>query len=396
MAGATGRHFAFFLFPDFGHLLPTLEIARELRDRGHRVTYVVDEAYAGPVADVGARHVGYQAGRRAFADGSFEDTGDVGIKYLETCIETVLPLARTALANDPPDVLLYDYENFVVARTLAGEWDATSVQFSPYLASNDNFSLRGEMFKFNFDNELVQRTVDILQKFISDQGLDPGVIWSFAREYDERNLVVVFRDFQPSGETFDGRYVFVGPCFPGPEAGGWARPAGAERVALVSMGTETNDRPEVLRGCVDAFVGTDWHAVLTLGRGGPVDEWSTVAPNVEAHEWLSLPEVLTQVDAVICHGGMGTVMRALSAGTPVVAIPQTVEQQLNARQVAELGVGRVLDPATVTADEVRAALESLLADPTVPARLHSIGRSIEAAGGAVRAADTLQEWLPAR
>ena len=37
------RHYALLLFADFGHIAPTLGVARELIARGHRVTYVIDD-----------------------------------------------------------------------------------------------------------------------------------------------------------------------------------------------------------------------------------------------------------------------------------------------------------------------------------------------------------------
>lgn len=113
------RHYAMLLFGDFGHIAPTLGVTRELLARGHRVTYVVDETFAAAVEESGARAVTYASARGDFyraADPSPDRLAHDGYNLLLDTIRTVFPLARDALAADPPDVVLYDFET-VAAST---------------------------------------------------------------------------------------------------------------------------------------------------------------------------------------------------------------------------------------------------------------------------------------
>jgi UDP:flavonoid glycosyltransferase YjiC (YdhE family) len=57
----------------------------------------------------------------------------------------------------------------------------------------------------------------------------------------------------------------------------------------------------------------------------------------------------------------------------------------------ELGLGRRLDTYGHEPAELIGAIESLLADPHLPARLSGIARGLRAAPGTVRAADLIED-----
>ena len=50
-------------------------------------------------------------------------------------------------------------------------------------------------------------------------------------------------------------------------------------------------------------------------------------------------ELLPELDAVLCHGGMGTVTEALAHGVPLVVAPIRADQPAVARQVTQAGAG---------------------------------------------------------
>jgi UDP:flavonoid glycosyltransferase YjiC (YdhE family) len=87
-------------------------------------------------------------------------------------------------------------------------------------------------------------------------------------------------------------------------------------------------------------------------------------------------------------------MEAMQAGVPVVTVPQTVEQESNAVRVEQLGLGVRLDPAGLTPQALRAAVDRAATDPGIAAHVARLRRDIAEAGGAVRAADVV-EALPA-
>lgn len=53
--------------------------------------------------------------------------------------------------------------------------------------------------------------------------------------------------------------------------------------------------------------------------------------------------IMPKIDLMICHGGNGTVYQALSFGVPALCVPNNFEQEWNACQVEEMGLGVRLD-----------------------------------------------------
>ena len=71
--------------------------------------------------------------------------------------------------------------------------------------------------------------------------------------------------------------------------------------------------------------------------------------------------VLPHIAAVICHGGLSTVTATLTAGVPLVCIPQGRDQPWNAAPVVAAGVGRIV-ATDATSAAIAASVEGSLAD----------------------------------
>lgn len=81
-------------------------------------------------------------------------------------------------------------------------------------------------------------------------------------------------------------------------------------------------------------------------------------------------EVLPYADAVVCHGGSGTMLGATAAGCPTVIAPLFADQPDNARLVEAAGAGvAVFDPDALA---LRTAIEHVLSDPGMRAAAESI------------------------
>ncbi|MFJ3894674.1 macrolide family glycosyltransferase [Streptomyces sp. NPDC090083] len=389
----TTRHYALMLFADFGHIAPTLGVARELLARGHRVTYVVDERFASVVEECGARAVTYTSARGDFyraADPNPDRLARDGYDLLVDTVRTVYPAAMAALSADPPDVVLYDFETVAAGRVSARVLGAVPVQLCPSHAANETFSMRAQMW--DATHPLMAEGAKVLIDFMGEHGIGLDEMGRYGTEWDLHNLVFLPRAFQIQGDTFDDRFAFVGPTFSEPEPGLWTPPGDGRRVALISLGTESGDRGDFFRLCAEAFPAADWHVVMTLGRGSDPARLGSLPAHVEAHPWLPHPAVLPHADVFVCHAGMGSLMESLSYGTPVVALPSTHELELSARRLEECGVGRALPRAGLTAQRLAETVNGLLADPDGKEALGRMRDAIHAAGGATRGADLLETW----
>lgn len=60
------------------------------------------------------------------------------------------------------------------------------------------------------------------------------------------------------------------------------------------------------------------------------------------NKYFNTHEVLKNVDIVICHGGLGTILEATIAEKPVLFIPFNPDQYINAIRYKELGLGKYI------------------------------------------------------
>ncbi|MDJ0362452.1 glycosyltransferase [Rhodococcus sp. H29-C3] len=93
--------------------------------------------------------------------------------------------------------------------------------------------------------------------------------------------------------------------------------------------------------------------------------WSGLAIDERGDDALVAGEVNQQAlfaraAAVVHHGGAGTTLTALRAGTPQVVIGQAADQSGNGKRVAELGIGVALKSPAPTERDLSAALEQVL------------------------------------
>src|SRR4029079_13270435 len=88
--------------------------------------------------------------------------------------------------------------------------------------------------------------------------------------------------------------------------------------------------------------------------------------------------VLPLAAAFVSHGGSGALLGALTAGVPMLAIPQGADQFLNAERIVETGIGLRLLPDELSGDAVRAAVRKLVDDGRYVAAVRSHGPAIAA------------------
>ena len=107
-----------------------------------------------------------------------------------------------------------------------------------------------------------------------------------------------------------------------------------------------------------------------------------------AHDWL-----FSRAAAVITHGGIGTLARALRNGCPVLVEPFAFDQFFNAIQVQKLGVGAAMDSQKLTADRVANVLDKKVLTPDYKKRAVEIAKKINAEQGLITACDLIKNWL---
>ena len=105
--------------------------------------------------------------------------------------------------------------------------------------------------------------------------------------------------------------------------------------------------------------------------------------------------VLARADALITHAGLNTVLDALEAGVPSLALPIAFDQPGVAARVVHAGVGLKLDPRLASRRRIVQGLRRLLREPGFAQRTRMLGDEVRAAGGALRAAQLIEAALEA-
>ncbi|MER7732979.1 macrolide-inactivating glycosyltransferase [Streptomyces erythrochromogenes] len=399
MTSAKPAHIAMFSIAAHGHVNPSIEVIRELVARGHRVSYAIPAAFAEKVAETGATPVIYTS--TLPTDDEPEAWGTELIDNLEPFLNDaiqVLPQLAAAFEGDEPDLVLHDITSYP-APVLAHRWGVPAVSLSPNLVAWEGYEeeVAEPLFAGLKASERGQAYYAKFAAWLTENGLDDQVDRFQGRP--RRSLVLIPRALQPHADRVDTSvHTFVGACQGDRSAtqGTWNRPEAAhgKKVVLVSLGSAFTKQPAFYRACIEAFAGLpDWYVVLQIGKFTDEAELGEIPADVEVHRWVPQLDILRQADAFITHAGAGGSQEGLATATPMVAVPQAVDQFGNADMLASLGVARHVPMADADAATLREAVLALVADPAVAARAEEIRAAMATEGGTHRAADLIEAEL---
>nr|WP_251697392.1 macrolide-inactivating glycosyltransferase [Streptomyces sp. Vc74B-19] len=392
-------HIAMFSIAAHGHVNPSLEVIRELVARGHRVTYAIPPLFAEKVAGTGAEPRLWNSTLPG-PDDDPEAWGTTLLDNVEPFLADAiqaLPQLIEAYEGDTPDLVLHDITSYP-ARVLAHRWGVPAVSLSPNLVAWDGYEKEVAEPMWEEPNR-TERGKAYQARFRA--WLEENGITMSPEDFGgpDRSLVLIPKALQPNADRVDETvYSFVGACQGDRTAeGDWQRPAGAEKVVLVSLGSSFTKQPAFYRRCVEAFGALPgWHLVLQVGRHVDPAELGDLPPNVEVRSWVPQLAILKQADLFVTHAGAGGSQEGLATATPMIAVPQAVDQFGNADMLQALGVARHLPTEEATAEALRTAALALVDDPEVARRLRSVQAEMAEEGGTRRAADLIEAELPAR
>ncbi|MER6030746.1 macrolide family glycosyltransferase [Streptomyces sp. NPDC001851] len=394
------KHIAVLGAPYHGHVNHTLPVVAGLVGRGHRVTYVTTEHFAPSVSAAGAHVVTYEsvwpADRSVPPEMSADEMAEGPLKMLGENV-AVTAAAERALAADRPDVVVYDTLMNFSGRVLAEKWERPAAQLVPMLASNEHFSvlaaLAQEFPAMDPQHPALLEFGMKLAEFYTGHGLPvpgPGDILGAP---EELNVVFVAKEFQPAADTFDERYVFVGPAATADgEAASWQPPQGDKPVLLIALGTLFNERPDFYRACLKAFADLPFHVVMAVGEHVDPAGLGAVPDSWEVHRQVPQRAVLEHAAVFVTHAGIRSTMESLAAGVPLVAVPQSVELDFTARRIAELGLGVRVARQEASPEALREAVLKAAEDAGIRQRVTAMAGLARAGGGATAAADAIEAY----
>ncbi|MFD1935229.1 MULTISPECIES: glycosyltransferase [Nonomuraea] len=155
-----------------------------------------------------------------------------------------------------------------------------------------------------------------------------------------------------------------------------------------SLGSLGSADVELMQRVIDVLATTPHQFIVSKG---PLHEEIKLADNMWGAEFLPQTKIIPQVDLVITHGGNNTTTEALHFGKPMILLPLFWDQYDNAQRVDELGYGVRLSTYTFSDDELKGALDRLLGDAELRARLTAEGEKIRGRDGLRKAADLIEQ-----
>ena len=388
-------HLTFVSIGAHGHVNPTLSVVEELVQRGHRISYATNEKFRGAVESAGAAFIGLPSempSRRPGFDPA--EAAEMMRQFLQSARQDHAVFEANVEA-DRPDAICYNAMT-VVGRYVAERLGLPEIALHPTYASNEQFSMRAHLMSAGSGQfpaeyrELFAEMQQMWADLADDLGVRPAS--PFDGTPAPLNIVFLPREFQLGADTFDDRFRFVGPSLGSREDNGW-RPPGRP-LLFASLGTTfSNNQPEFFRTCLQAFGDSSWRVAMAVGEDVDTAALGPLPGNVEVRPFFPQPAVLRHTDVFVSHAGMNSTMESLYFGVPIVAVPQQPEQEANARQVDQLGLGRHLAGADLTADLLRHTVDEVHADQTIRANLTEMSKALHAGNGAIAAADAIEAHM---
>ena len=166
-------------------------------------------------------------------------------------------------------------------------------------------------------------------------------------------------------------------------------PAGEGPLVLVASSTAQDPGCDLIRRCFEGLADEPVRVVATTNGHFP-QRPIEVPANGTLVGWLSYSQLMPLSDLVVCHGGHGTVARALCEGRPLLVSPSIGDMAENAQRVAWAGAGLTVPGRLRRGTTLRWAVRRLLEEGSYRRRAEEIAASEWATGGAARAADAVE------
>jgi UDP:flavonoid glycosyltransferase YjiC (YdhE family) len=384
--------------PGLGHIHPMVPFVQALKAAGHEVAFAASGPFCPTVANLG-----------------FE-VFSAGVDWDESDAATTLPGFLTGrpagqlrlfleLADKMSDDLVqiagrWKADALVREPTEYGAWVASQRIGVPSIVLGIMIRLPGWVLNSLAASEFVQ--------LLSSKQLPPDP--DLERLWQDLYLDLVPPSFVPDDWPTAPTVHHIRPI-PFDRSGSevlpeWTRGLGSRPVVYATLGTVFNQAPQAFRCVIDALADKDVDLVVTLGRNLDPRDFGPPPENVHLERYIPQSQLLPLCDAVICHGGYGTLMAALANGLPMLLLPISADQGLGALRATELGFGLSmathfyadeqvphLGPDDLDTAGVRLAVERLLEEPGFAAAARAMQSELAAMPGVEHAVSLIERTV---
>ena len=382
---------AWFSIPAYGHTNPTIGVVKELVSRGHEVYYYSFNHFKEAIEGAGAHFISCDE-----FDLGLEQKPDMAERIGKDMVLSTQVIVNATLSMDEklekdmteikPDVIVADsvaYWGKLIAMKLG----------IPFVSSTTTFAFNKESAAIMKPSgkDLLKMMMDIpktrkLLKPLRDKGYPAeNILTIIQNDNDTTTIVYTSKMFQPHADSFSDCYAFVGAI---PKDTKESFNKTREKLVYIALGTVDNKQPDFYKNCMEAFHGSDYQVVMSVGRETDLSSFNDVPENVEIYVFVDQVAVLKEADVFITHCGMNSASESLYFGVPLVLFPQTPEQSGVANRIEELGAGKKLKHTDPTS--IRESVDAVFLDSRYREKAQELGDSLKNCPGAVGAADAIE------
>ncbi|WP_433944662.1 macrolide family glycosyltransferase [Paenibacillus sp. SN-8-1] len=382
-----------------GHINPTIGVVQGLIARGEEVVYFCIEAYRERIEKTGAtvRTFDDQRFIKAFISGGRNYLLE-RVNGLLLTADVVIPSVLEQIKDEHFDYIIHD-SMFGCGRLIA------QILKLPAINSCTSFAHTTVSFERLLDRSFIEAPEEIVKTINNKfQSLTAMVEDKYGVQIHSPyevfcnpaplTLVYTTREFQPHGEVFDQTYKFVGPSISTrfTEDHFDLTAIKGKNPIYISLGTVLNQAIDFYKLCFEALGNTEHTVVMSIGDKVQISDLGEIPDNFIVKSYVPQTEVLQYANLFITHGGMNSAHEGLYYGVPLIVIPLSADQPIIARQVASIGAGTQLQMPSLTANELREAVDHVLSLPSYKKAAASMRESFQKSGGYQQAADEILEF----
>ncbi len=174
----------------------------------------------------------------------------------------------------------------------------------------------------------------------------------------------------------------------------WERLTG-QPIIYASLGTLQISKYEIFKCIAEACNGLDVQLVISHGRGMSEAEVEALPGSHLVVPYAPQVELLARKETclTITHAGLNTVLDSLTFGLPLVAIPITFEQPAIAARIKWTGIGEVIPATQLSVSRLRTTVQKVLADAKYAQNASKMKESISQGQGVQKAADIVEQAI---